>query len=76
MMEHFGQTEASLQRLRGPIGVYIGSKTPPEIALGVMAEILAVKNGVTLPRDMAVAQAKNEREVLQSDAGALVCGVR
>ena len=76
MMEHFGQTEASLQRLRGPIGVYIGSKTPPEIAVSVMAEILAVKNGVTLPRDMAVAQAKNEREVLQSDAGALVCGVR
>ena len=34
MMEHFGQTEASLQRLRGPIGVlYIGSKTPPEIAV-------------------------------------------
>jgi hypothetical protein len=27
-----------------------------------MAEILAVKNGVTLPRDMAVAQAKNELE--------------
>ena len=76
MMEHFGQTEASLQRLRGPIGVYIGSKTPPEIAVSVMAEILAVKNGVTLPRDVAVAQAKNEREVLQSDAGALVCGVR
>ena len=43
MMEHFGQTEATLQRLRGPIGVYIGSKTPPEIAVSVMAEILAVK---------------------------------
>ena len=76
MIEHFDQTEASLARLRGPIGIYIGSKTPPEIAVSVMAEILAVKNGVTLPRDMAVAQAKNERELAHNDPGARVCGVR
>jgi len=59
MKEHFGQTEASLARLRGPIGIYIGSKTPTEIAVSVMAEILAVKNGVPLPREMDVASAKN-----------------
>jgi xanthine dehydrogenase accessory factor len=59
MIEHFEQTEGSLARLRGPIGIYIGSKTPPEIAVSVMAEILALKNGVKLPRDMGVAQAKN-----------------
>jgi xanthine dehydrogenase accessory factor len=58
MIEHFEQTEASLARLRGPIGIYIGSKTPPEIAVSVMAEILAVKNGVTLPRETEVAVAK------------------
>jgi xanthine dehydrogenase accessory factor len=75
MMEHFDQTEASLARLRGPIGIYIGSKTPPEIAVSVMAEILAVKNGVTVPRVMDVAQAKNEREVQPSGDAALVCGV-
>ena len=73
MMEHFGQTEASLQRLRGPIGVYIGSKTPPEIAVSVMAEILAVKNGVALPQGVEVARAKNEREL--APTGPLVCGV-
>ena len=80
MVEHFDQTEVSLARLRGPIGIYIGSKTPPEIAVSVMAEILAVKNGVTLPRDMAVAQAKNERELGHNDPGehpgTPVCGVR
>jgi xanthine dehydrogenase accessory factor len=59
LVEHFDQTEASLAGLRGPIGIYIGSKTPPEIAVSVMAEILAVKNGVAVPRDMGVAQAKN-----------------
>jgi xanthine dehydrogenase accessory factor len=58
MIEHFEQTEHSLARLRGPIGIYIGSKTPPEIAVSVMAEILAVKNAVALPREAAVAVAK------------------
>ena len=75
MIEHFEQTESSLKRLRGPIGIYIGSKTPPEIAVSVMAEILAVKNGVTLPRDMDVAQAKNERAIIANDPGELVCAV-
>jgi xanthine dehydrogenase accessory factor len=75
MIEHFGQTEASLARLRGPIGIYIGSKTPPEIAVSVMAEILAVKNGVTLPRDMDVSQAKNDLAVAVNDPGDMVCAV-
>ena len=76
MVEHFDQTEESLARLRGPIGIYIGSKTPSEIAVSVMAEILAVKNGVTLPREMEVARAKNEQSVARNDPGDLVCGVR
>jgi xanthine dehydrogenase accessory factor len=76
MAEHFDLSEAALQRLRGPIGIYIGSKTPSEIAVSVMAEVLAVKNGVVLPRDMEVAQAKNERAVLHNDPGELVCNVR
>jgi len=75
MAEHFGLNQATLARLRGPIGIYIGSKTPPEIAVSVMAEVLAVKNGVVLPRDMEVAQAKNERAVLANEPGELVCGV-
>jgi xanthine dehydrogenase accessory factor len=62
MIEHFDQTPESLARLRGPIGIYIGSKTPPEIAVSIMAEVLAVKNGVPLPRDMDVASAKNSQE--------------
>ncbi|WP_372828501.1 XdhC family protein [Polaromonas sp.] len=76
MAEHFGLNQAALARLRGPIGIYIGSKTPPEIAVSVMAEVLAVKNGVVLPRDMEVAQAKNERAVVGNEPGELVCGVQ
>ena len=42
----FDLTEAQLARLHGPIGIYIGSKTPAEIAISIMAEMTAVKNGV------------------------------
>ena len=75
MAEHFSVSQAALARLRGPIGIYIGSKTPPEIAVSVMAEVLAVKNGVVLPRDMEVAQAKNVRAVPENNAGDLVCSI-
>ena len=76
MKEHLGQTDQSLQRLRGPIGIYIGSKMPSEIAVSIMAEILAVKNDVTLPREMEVAQAKNKLEVAHNDPGLMVCAPR
>ncbi|MGJ7529719.1 XdhC family protein [Variovorax sp. GB1P17] len=66
MIEHFDQTPASLARLRGPIGIFIGSKTPPEIAVSVMAEILAVKNAVTLPREVEVARAKEMQHLQPS----------
>jgi len=79
MKEHFAQTDESLVRLRGPIGIYIGSKTPAEIAVSIMAEVLAVKNAVPLPRDMDVAHAKNSQHIAHdSDAnnvGDLVCGI-
>jgi xanthine dehydrogenase accessory factor len=74
MKEHFDQTDESLARLRGPIGIYIGSKLPSEIAVSIMAEILAVKNGVKLPREMEVAKAKEELDVLPNEAeSALIC---
>jgi len=58
MIEHFGHSEESIAKLKGPVGIYIGSKTPPEVAVSVMAEILAVKNGITLPQSAQVSYAK------------------
>jgi xanthine dehydrogenase accessory factor len=46
--EHFDLAEPALQSLHGPAGLYIGSKTPAEIAVSIMAEVVAVKNGVQL----------------------------
>ncbi|MGE4405069.1 XdhC family protein [Pseudomonas sp.] len=57
-IEHFDETEESLRRLHAPVGLYIGSKTPAEIAVSVMAEILAVKNGVAPPYVLPLRQAK------------------
>ncbi len=44
----FDLTPAEIDRLHGPIGLHIGSKTPAEIALAILAEVVAVRNGVLL----------------------------
>lgn len=41
-----GVSQAGLQRLRGPVGLPIGSRRPAEIALAIAAELVAVRNGV------------------------------
>jgi xanthine dehydrogenase accessory factor len=45
----FELSEGEIARLRGPVGLYIGSKTPPEIAVAIMAEMTAVRHGVSEP---------------------------
>jgi len=45
-LKEFDLSEAQLARLHAPIGLYIGSKTPAEIAISILAELTAVKNGV------------------------------
>jgi xanthine dehydrogenase accessory factor len=51
-----------LRRLHGPIGLYIGSKTPAEIAISILVELTAVRNGVVLPAAMHIAAAKDALE--------------
>jgi xanthine dehydrogenase accessory factor len=61
-LREFDLTDGEIARLHGPIGLYIGSRTPPEIAISILAEVTAVKNGVD-PRQVApVAVAKAEME--------------
>lgn len=44
-----GLTESQLKRLHGPIGLDLGAKTPEEIAMSIMSEIVATHNNVILP---------------------------
>jgi xanthine dehydrogenase accessory factor len=41
-----GLTEEQLNRLHGPIGLKISAETPEEIAMSIMAEIVAARNHV------------------------------
>ena len=47
-LEEFDLSAEEIARLHGPVGLWLGSKTPPEIAVSVLAEMTAVKNGVTV----------------------------
>ena len=41
-------TEEQIAKLHGPIGLFIGSKTPPEIAISILAQMTAIKNKVAI----------------------------
>ncbi len=57
LMAHFGLSATAMDRLHGPAGLHVGSKTPAEIAVSIMAEVLAWKNGVGTTRDSRQAMA-------------------
>ncbi|MFZ6814493.1 XdhC family protein [Undibacterium sp. Rencai35W] len=71
-LKEFDVTDSELAKLHGPIGLYIGSKTPAEIAISILAELTAVKNNIHLPVEVQVEYAK---EVASQTATVPACGV-
>ncbi len=58
-LAEFDLSQAELDRLHGPVGLRIGSKTPPEIAVSILAEMTAVRHGV----DLGTVGSKESKEV-------------
>ncbi len=48
-LRELGISPAALARLRGPVGFAIGARSPPEIAIAILAEIIATRRGVRTP---------------------------
>jgi xanthine dehydrogenase accessory factor len=54
LVEHFGLTEPELARLHGPVGIKNGARTPPEIAVAILAELTGVRYGLRIPEPVSV----------------------
>lgn len=47
-----GVDDAGMERLRSPIGLDIGARTPEETAISICAEIIALRTGRTAPKPL------------------------
>jgi xanthine dehydrogenase accessory factor len=57
-LREFDLDDEQIARMSGPAGLHIGSRTPPEIAISILAELTAAKNGVFVPAHMQVRYGK------------------
>ncbi|APB98774.1 XdhC family protein [Polynucleobacter asymbioticus] len=46
----FDVNQEQVEKLHGPVGLHIGALTPPEIAVSILAEVIAVKYGTIIPK--------------------------
>ncbi|MGF6856672.1 XdhC family protein [Paraburkholderia sp. CI3] len=63
----FGVSAEEMHALHGPVGLYIGSRTPAEIAISILAEVTACKNKVHVVRAVDVEVGKASAALAISD---------
>jgi xanthine dehydrogenase accessory factor len=56
----FGVSAEQMTRLHGPVGLKNGARTPPEIAVSIMAELTGAKYGYVIPTPVALAPATTD----------------
>jgi xanthine dehydrogenase accessory factor len=54
-LRELGHGDAALGRIRGPVGLDIEAVTAPEIALSIVAELVGVRRGASLPQKQPLA---------------------
>jgi xanthine dehydrogenase accessory factor len=54
-LRELGHTDEALARIKGPVGLNIEAVTAPEIALSIIAEIVAVRRGAPVPQKTPLA---------------------
>ena len=54
-LRELGHQDNALSRIRGPVGLNLEAVTAPEIALSIMAELVAVRRGAPLPERQPLA---------------------
>ena len=59
-LSEFDLSREEIERLHGPVGLAIGAKTPPEIAISILAEITAYKYRVPVPAFSGVRPEKGQ----------------
>lgn len=52
-LREFDVSEAQARALRGPVGLNLGGRTPPEISLAILAEMTALRHGADLSGPLA-----------------------
>lgn len=64
----FDLTAQQIDRLHGPVGLYLGANTPAEMAISILAEITAVRHQVPVLQKREIPDGQRHQRMLAIDA--------